>query len=76
MQFVRDESKKSEKYLQMLEQKGFVVESMEQHTLVISTIQDAQQKAERCIETLMSDQGSSKISNTEELMQKILTFQD
>ena len=76
MQFVRDESKKSQKYLQLLEQQGFVVDSMEQHTIVVSTIQQAQQKAEQCIETLMSDQGSSKISNTEELMQKILGFQD
>ena len=29
MQFVRDESKKSQKYLQLLEQQGFVVDSME-----------------------------------------------
>ena len=76
MQFVRDESKKGQKYLQLLEQQGFVVESMEKHAIVVSTIQEAQQKAERCIETLMSDTGNSKISNTEELMNKILGFQD
>jgi len=74
MQFVRDESKKSQKYLQMLEQQGFVVESQEKHREVVDSIREAQKKAEKCIDTLMSDQGSSKISNTEELLQKILGF--
>ena len=38
MQFVRDESKKGDKYLQLLEQQGFVVDSMEKHVEIISTI--------------------------------------
>ena len=34
----------------------------------------AKSKAEMCVETLMSDTGNSKISNTEELLSKILGF--
>ena len=76
MQFVRDESKKSQKYLQLLEQQGFVVDNMVKHREIVSNIKIAQDKAERCIETLMSDTSNSKISNTEELLSKILGFQD
>ena len=76
MQFVRDESKKTTKYLQLLEQQGFVVQSIAKHNEIVATVREAQQKAERCVETLMSDRGSSKISNTEELLNKMLAFQD
>ena len=76
MQFVRDESKKSQKYLQILEQQGFVVDNMVKHVEIVSSIKEAQNKAERCIETLMSDTSNNKISNTEELLSKILGFQD
>ena len=36
----------------------------------------AQTKAESCIEILMSEKGSKSISNTEQLIEKILGFQD
>ena len=55
MQFVRDESKKSKSYLQLLEQQNFVVKSIMEHTKVVTSIKEAQRKAERCIESLMSD---------------------
>ena len=53
-----------------------MVDNMQKHKEIIESIKQAQKKAEHCIETLMSATGSSKISNTEQLLQKILGFQD
>ena len=55
MQFVRDESKKSKTYLELLEQQNFVVNNISQHEEIIANITLAKSKAEQCINTLMSD---------------------
>ena len=50
MQFVRDESKKSQAYMQTLEKDNFQVSSLAQHQDFLANIKMAQTKAENCIE--------------------------
>ena len=75
MQKVRDASKKSEKYVAQLERDNFSVTSIDEHNQYKKSLAEGLSLAEQCIEKLMSDQGSAKISNIEVLLDKILGFQ-
>lgn len=73
MQSVRDAAKKSEKYLAKLEQTYFVANATE-----FESMKDLFSKnnvmCEDCINKLMSEQGSHHITNSEQLLDKMLNF--
>lgn len=75
MQSVRDAAKKSEKYLIKLEQSYFVANAQEYESMK-DLFSKHNVLCEDCINKLMSGQGSQNITNSEQLLDKMLNFQD
>lgn len=73
MQSVRDAAKKSEKYLAKLEQTYFVANATE-YELMKDLFTKNVSLCEDCINKLMSEQGSQQITNSEQLLDKMLNF--
>ena len=63
MQLVRDEGKKSQKYLTQLQEQNFVVKNLAEHNNYLKSLKETRRTAEMCIEKLMSDRGANMISN-------------
>lgn len=72
---VRDITKKSKKYTSFLERNNFVVQSLEADSKFRQEINNTISLCEHCIEELMKEESSAKISNVETLVDKMLGFQ-
>ena len=75
MQSVRDAAKKSEKYLAKLEQALFVANAAEFDQMKDLFVKNVS-LCEECIGQLMSEQGSANLTNSEQLLDKMLNFQE